>query len=73
VYSLDLKDGFKLRGDVTHLTRDDILKSGYYGGNMERYVQRMLYIGDTFYTASQSIIKANDLKDLKVIKEISLK
>jgi len=64
VYSLDLVNGFRLRGKITHLTDSDYLKSGngWYQGN--RSVERILYIGDGLYTLSKGMIKVHDLGTL---------
>jgi uncharacterized secreted protein with C-terminal beta-propeller domain len=73
VYHLDLNEGFKLRGKITHLTNDDLVKSGnvWYGG--DRSIERILYIGDNLYTASKEMLKANDLNTLQELKAIQLK
>lgn len=65
VYSLDLTDGFKLRGKITHLSDEDYLKAGNDWYESDKNVQRILYIGDTLYTLSNSVLKANGLRDLK--------
>jgi uncharacterized secreted protein with C-terminal beta-propeller domain len=72
VYGVDLKTGFKLRGEITHLSKEDILKSGNWGGDDSKYVKRMVYIGDTLYTVSDRMIRANSLKDLKQLGEAAL-
>jgi len=73
VYEIDLEKGFTLRGDVSHLSKEDLLKAGYYGSEWQKYVQRMLYIGDTIYTASNAYIRANGLADLKQLGEAELR
>lgn len=65
VYSLDLAHGFTLKGKITHLTKEDYLKAGQYWYNAGKNVERILYIGDTLYTLSQSLIKANRWDDLQ--------
>lgn len=57
VYSIDLKEGFKLKGTITHAQR---------GGSLEgdSIINRILYIEDTLYTVSNRVIKANDINDL---------
>lgn len=65
VYTLSLKDGFKLKGTITHhppgkladLQREQRI-------NHERNISRVLYIGDNLYTISNSYLKANDLNTL---------
>lgn len=64
VYNLDLEKGFQLRGGITHLTEDDLKKAGQYVHAGDKQVQRVLYIGDTLYTVSNGLIKANDLSTL---------
>jgi hypothetical protein len=65
VYSLDLEKGFQFRGGITHLSQDDLQKAGQYVHAGDKQVQRVLYIGDTLYTVSNGMIKANDLNTLK--------
>ncbi|MDQ0063463.1 beta-propeller domain-containing protein [Paenibacillus harenae] len=65
VYKVDLKQGFTLRGTITHLTEEDLLKSGQYGFDYRKAVKRILYAGDTLYTLSDSMVKANNLDSLK--------
>jgi uncharacterized secreted protein with C-terminal beta-propeller domain len=72
VYDIDLEKGFTLRGQITHMSREDSLKAGYYGGDSQKYVQRMIYIGDTLYTVSNQMIKANSLNDLSQTGEVGL-
>jgi hypothetical protein len=64
VYTIDMHFGFQLKGRVTHLTREDLLKSGNYGADGAKYVQRILYINDTLYTASDFMLKATGLTDM---------
>lgn len=73
VYRVDLTDGFRLQGKITHLNEDDIRKSGngWYGSN--RNVERILYIGDTLYTLSPGMIKANDMQTLEEKGRLELK
>ncbi|MGE5449998.1 MAG: beta-propeller domain-containing protein [Methanomassiliicoccales archaeon] len=67
VYGLDLKQGFKLQAKITHMNSDDYMKSGYNGYDYRKMVQRIIYIKDTLYTLSPSLIKANDLNGFKEI------
>ncbi|MDQ0877355.1 inhibitor of cysteine peptidase [Paenibacillus sp. V4I3] len=64
VYNLDLEKGFQFRGGITHLTQEDLQKAGQYVHAGDKQVQRVLYIGDTLYTVSNGLIKANDLSTL---------
>lgn len=65
VYHIDLQKGFTLRGRITHLTADDLAKSGQYGFDYTKSVRRVLYAGNTLYTLSEHMLKANDLSSLK--------
>ncbi len=64
VYNIDMSKGFNLVGKLTHLDKADNLKAGMYDGDYSKYIRRLLYIGDDLYTLSNSMIKANSLKDL---------
>ena len=58
IYQLDPQNGFQLQGRITHLTDEELSKSGNWYTS-ERFVRRILYIGDTLYTLSDGMIKAN--------------
>ncbi|MFF2886558.1 beta-propeller domain-containing protein [Paenibacillus sp. NPDC057967] len=65
VYSIDLEKGFRLRDRITHLSDEEMLKSGMYSYNYSKAVRRIMYAGDTLYTLSDAMLKANYLSDLK--------
>ncbi len=65
-------EGIQLRGRITHIQGDDLLKSGYWFSS-ENSVYRSLYIGDNLYTISGAMIKINSLSDLSELKVIPLK
>lgn len=60
VYSLDIANGFNLRGIITHDVNSNAYTSDIRG----------LYIDDTLYTVSNKEIKANNIDTLAEIKEI---
>ncbi len=60
-----------LRGTITHLQGDELLKSGYWFDS-DYTVVRSLYIGEDLYTISGRMIKVNSLSDLSEIKTIAL-
>ena len=70
VYNLNLKDGFTLKGRITHLTDDEILKMGSYWYSADKMIQRIIYIGDYLYTISPGMIKGSTLQTLKEIKSL---
>ncbi len=73
VYSVDLTNGFKLKGKITHYNADDttaLATNGYTA--YEKTIQRLLYIGENLYSVSQGVVKANALADLAEKKMIEL-
>lgn len=65
VYEFELDEssqlkGLRMKGRITHLP--DIEPADYWN-HSARFIQRILYIGDTLYTLSQAEIMANDLTD----------
>lgn len=65
VYNVDLVTGFKLRGELTHLSPGDVNIDSY-----DRHIQRILYINDMLYTISNDVIMANDFNDLSLKNKI---
>ncbi len=61
VYHLDLVKGFQLQTKITHLSPQDYARAGDYWYDSSKNVERVLYIGDTLYTLSGSMIKAHNL------------
>jgi len=72
VYNVDSDQGFKLKGRITHLSDEDYMKSGDWGYNTDRSVERILYIDDTLYTLSKELIKAHNLNSMKEINSLEL-
>jgi len=66
VYNVDLTNGFKFKGKITHSTLSDVIDRDFaYGeGSYDNMIQRIIYIGENLYTISQSMIKANLISDL---------
>ncbi|SHH23678.1 Secreted protein containing C-terminal beta-propeller domain [Thermosyntropha lipolytica DSM 11003] len=73
IYSIDLKTGFKLKGTITHLEKEDYLKAGDYWYESDKNIKRVIYIGDTLYTISPSIIKAYNMQNLSLIQSLNIK
>ncbi|MCX7883922.1 MAG: beta-propeller domain-containing protein, partial [Caloramator sp.] len=73
VYDFNLSNGFKLKGKITHLSDEDYLKSGDYWYNSDKNINRIIYIGNNLYTISDSMIKVNNLSNLKKIKSLEIK
>jgi len=62
VYTLTLKDGFKQQGRITQYSADDVLKAG--GSMYGQDIERVLRIGETLYSVSQSGVQSNKLDGL---------
>ena len=71
VYKITLENGFEYRGRITHLTDNDMLKSGYYP-RYDASIQRTLYIEENLYTISNTMVKIHDLTDLTELAVIPL-
>lgn len=63
VFDIDLRDGFTIRGRITHYDDQDFLKSGsyFYG----KSVERILRIEDSLITISQDGIQSHDERDIE--------
>jgi len=72
VYNIDLVNGFKLKGKITHMTDEEIKKAGSYWYDPQSSVDRILYIDNVLYTLSQKMIKANNLGDLAEKNTLSI-
>lgn len=68
VYNINLKDGFKLKGAITH----DYTKSNY-SYSTKTNLLKGLYIEDNLYTISESTIKVNKLDNLELIGGLNLR
>ena len=68
VYNLNLIDGFKLKGTITHNKTKS--KYSYYKNSR---LLRGLYIDNNLYTISEDYIKVNQLEDLKEINQLKIK
>lgn len=58
VYNMDVENGFELRGKITHDEKN------YYS------IERIIYIGDRFYTVSNGMIKATDMNTMKEVSNL---
>jgi Secreted protein containing C-terminal beta-propeller domain distantly related to WD-40 repeats len=72
VYHIDLTNGLQYRGRISHFSDEEYLKAGDIGYNTDKNVERGLYIGDTLYSLSQAMIKANSISDLSEISSLNL-
>lgn len=73
IYNVSLENGFDFRGRITHYDENEVAeKAGYYWSG-DKNIQRILYIGDYFYTVSQVIVKANGMENLEDVSAVELK
>ncbi len=73
VYSLDLKNGFKQRGRISHYNDADLLKMGnYWPYEYNKTIQRILFMDDVLYTVSQDMVKANDINSCKELNSVKI-
>ena len=70
VYNINLKDGFKLKGIVTHEKKKNNNQYSYYYNSK---MLRGLYIDENLYTISEDAIKVNKLNTLEQVSELKLK
>lgn len=73
VYNVDLKNGFKLKARITHISDGEYEKSGNYWYDSNNNVERILYIANNLYTLSQGMFKAHDLGSFKEISSLEIK
>ena len=72
VYDVSVEDGFELRGTITHYSEEEIdeMSDNYWwSGNKD--VDRILYIGDYFYTISEAMLKATDRDTMVGVNSVS--
>ncbi len=69
VFDFSLENGFGLKGKVTHVVTNASAEERYY--DYGTAVRRSLYMDDTFYTVSNSMIMANNMADLSEIASVT--
>lgn len=69
VFKIDPKVGFGLLGNVSHL-KNGVNPNTYWSSGL--IINRGVYVDDALYTISDKLVRANSLKDLKQIQEVSL-
>ena len=70
VYKINLTDGFKQKGTITHKTSTS--NTGYYYYSKSRLLRGM-YINNNIFTVSEDELKVNSLEDLKEISKLNLR
>ena len=69
VYNIDLENGFKKKGTITHKLDNE---NKAYSYKTLTHLLRGMYIDDNLYTISERMIKINKLDTLEQIKEIDI-
>lgn len=74
VYNVSVEDGFDLEGTISHYEDSELGDNFdyyyYYGDNKD--VERIIYIGDQYYTISNALVQANEMDGLDETAEIEL-
>ncbi|KAB3530043.1 beta-propeller domain-containing protein [Alkaliphilus serpentinus] len=70
VYNLDMESGFTLRGQISHLSKEDYMKAGSYYHHGDKTLERIVRIDNVLYTVSGGMVKATSLEDMSEIKAI---
>jgi len=70
VYNIDMEKGFVKRGEITHQTDLGYNPGKYYYGDYDLYINRIIYVGDLLYTASNGVLKATRLSDMVEVGKI---
>lgn len=68
VYVLDLENGFTLKGQIAHMQITDEYNNYEY----TKQVERIIYINDSLYTLSESLIKSIDINTMEQQAELEL-
>ena len=71
VYKINIEDGFKLKGVITHEVKEKNTKNNYYYTASK--LLRGLYINNNLYTVSETAVKVNNLDTLDLISELKIK
>lgn len=72
VFSLDLENGFQLKGIITHENESEKKSEEYYYPDWQSTIRRSLYMENTLYTVSSKMIKMNNLDSLEEINKVIL-
>lgn len=70
VYNLNLRNGFTLKGRISHYDEEEIPQYNYYNYNSSFSIKRALYIENVLYTISTKKVSLNKLDNLTKITEI---
>lgn len=61
IYEINLDKGFILKGEISNDTDD-----------YNKFIERIVYVNNTYYTLSSKLIKVTDMNTLELVKEIEI-
>ncbi len=61
IYNIDLEKGFSLKGEIANVT-----------GKYEENVKRIVFVNESYYTLSDSLVKVANMDTLEVIREFNI-
>lgn len=74
IYDVSVDGGFDLKGTVTHYDESELgpdFEYFYWYGD-DRAIDRILYMGDYYYTTSEGMVQANKMGDLSEVAGLTL-
>lgn len=71
VYKINIEDGFKLKGVITHEVKEKNTTYNYYYNASK--LLRGMYIDNNLYTVSETAVKVNNLDILDLVSELKIK
>ena len=71
VYKINLDEGFKLKGIITHEVANKNNNKSYYYYNKSKLLRGM-YIDNNLYTVSETAVKVNNIDTMEQIAELKL-
>jgi uncharacterized secreted protein with C-terminal beta-propeller domain len=72
IYNIDLVNGFKLKGTISHISDEEYLKSGDYWYGSNKNIQRIMYMDNVLYTISNNKLMAHDMNSLNKLGELQI-
>ncbi|MEX2415612.1 MAG: beta-propeller domain-containing protein [Paenibacillaceae bacterium] len=72
VYNIDIANGFTMKGRITHISDEELNKAGQYWYDEDKNVRRILYMDETLYTLSNSMIRAHTISDLQAVGSLNI-
>ncbi|NLB82243.1 MAG: hypothetical protein GX800_11695 [Clostridiaceae bacterium] len=72
IYDFNTNNGFSLKGKISHLAHDDMLKLGNYVPQ-EKEIKRIVYANNSLITVSDSMVQAHTSKGVEYQNGIEIK